>query len=36
MSGAKAAAQAIASRKRDPIRVWSLQEVHKAVTAGAG
>ncbi len=35
MSGAKAAAQAIASRKRDPIRVWSLQEVHKAVTAGA-
>jgi carbamoyl-phosphate synthase large subunit len=35
MSGAKAAAQAIASRKRDPIRVWSLQEVHRAaVTAG--
>jgi len=35
MSGAKAAAQAMASRKRDPIRVWSLQDVHKAVTAGA-
>ena len=33
MSGAKAAAQAIASRKRDPIRVWSLQEVHEAGTA---
>jgi carbamoyl-phosphate synthase large subunit len=28
MSGAKAAAQAIASRKRDPIRVWNLQEIH--------
>jgi carbamoyl-phosphate synthase large subunit len=36
MSGAKAAAQAIASRKRDPIRVWCLQDMHKAVTAGAG
>ncbi len=29
LSGAKAAAQAIASRKRDPIRVWSLQEIHR-------
>jgi carbamoyl-phosphate synthase large subunit len=29
ISGAKAAAQAIVSRKRDPIRVWSLQEIHK-------
>jgi carbamoyl-phosphate synthase large subunit len=29
LSGAKAAAQAIASRRRDPIRVWSLQEIHK-------
>jgi len=29
LSGAKAAAQAIVSRKRDPIRVWSLQEIHK-------
>ncbi|HEX3682474.1 MAG TPA: carbamoyl-phosphate synthase large subunit [Bryobacteraceae bacterium] len=28
MSGAKAAAEAIASRRRDPIRVWSLQELH--------
>jgi carbamoyl-phosphate synthase large subunit len=28
MSGAKAAAEAIASRRRDPIRVWSLQEIH--------
>ena len=28
LSGAKAAAQAIVSRKRDPIRVWSLQEIH--------
>jgi carbamoyl-phosphate synthase large subunit len=29
LSGAKAAAQAIISRKRDPIRVWSLQEIHR-------
>jgi carbamoyl-phosphate synthase large subunit len=28
MSGAKAAVEAIASRRRDPIRVWSLQELH--------
>jgi len=28
MSGARAAAQAIASRRRDPVRVWSLQEIH--------
>jgi carbamoyl-phosphate synthase large subunit len=28
MSGAKAAAEAVASRRRDPIRVWSLQELH--------
>ena len=28
LSGAKAAAQAMASLKRDPIRVWSLQEIH--------
>jgi carbamoyl-phosphate synthase large subunit len=28
MAGAKAAAEAIASRRRDPIRVWSLQEIH--------
>jgi carbamoyl-phosphate synthase large subunit len=34
MSGARAAAQAIASRKRDPIRVWSLQEIHGTETVG--
>jgi carbamoyl-phosphate synthase large subunit len=28
MSGARAAAEAIASRRRDPVRVWSLQEIH--------
>jgi carbamoyl-phosphate synthase large subunit len=28
MSGARAAADAIAARVRDPIRVWSLQEIH--------
>ena len=28
MSGAKAAAQAMESRVRDPLRVWSLQEIH--------
>jgi carbamoyl-phosphate synthase large subunit len=30
MSGAKAAAEAVASRRHDPIRVWSLQEIHEA------
>jgi carbamoyl-phosphate synthase large subunit len=30
MSGARAAADAIAARQRDPIRVWSLQEIHEA------
>jgi len=34
MSGARAAADAVAARKRDPIRVWSLQEIH-ANKAGA-
>ncbi len=29
MSGARAAVEAIASRRRDPIRVWSLQEIHE-------
>ena len=29
MSGARAAAEAIVSRRRDPIRVWSLQELHE-------
>jgi carbamoyl-phosphate synthase large subunit len=28
ISGARAAAEALASRKRDPIRVWSMQEIH--------
>jgi carbamoyl-phosphate synthase large subunit len=28
MSGARAAAEAVAARQRDPIRVWSLQEIH--------
>jgi carbamoyl-phosphate synthase large subunit len=30
LSGAKAAAQAIESRLRDPLRVWSLQDIHSA------
>ena len=34
MSGAKAAAQAVASRRRDPIRVWSLQQIHQAAASG--
>jgi carbamoyl-phosphate synthase large subunit len=29
MSGARAAADAVAARRRDPIRVWSLQEIHE-------
>jgi len=29
MNAARAAAAAIASRHRDPIRVWSLQEIHR-------
>ena len=32
MSGARAAADAVAARRRDPIRVWSLQEIHQAKT----
>jgi len=28
MSGAKASVEAVASRRRDPVRVWSLQEIH--------
>ena len=28
LSGAKAAAQAVIARRRDPIRVWNLQEIH--------
>jgi carbamoyl-phosphate synthase large subunit len=34
MSGARAAAAAVAARLRDPIRVWSLQEIHERKTAG--
>jgi carbamoyl-phosphate synthase large subunit len=30
LSGARAAAEAIASRRRDPIRVWNLQEIHSS------
>jgi len=33
MAGAKAAAEAVASRRRDPIRVWSLQELHASEPA---
>jgi carbamoyl-phosphate synthase large subunit len=33
MSGARAAVQAIASRKRDPVRVWNLQEIHAKKSA---
>jgi carbamoyl-phosphate synthase large subunit len=34
MSGARAAADAIAARLRDPIRVWSLQEIHEKKESG--
>jgi carbamoyl-phosphate synthase large subunit len=33
MSAAKAAAEAVASHHRDPIRVWSLQEIHENAAA---
>jgi carbamoyl-phosphate synthase large subunit len=36
MSGAKAAVQAVASRREDPIRVWSLQEIHRAGRGAGG
>src|SRR5579883_1862205 len=36
MSGARAALEAIASRRRDPVRVWSLQEIHGAARVSAG
>jgi carbamoyl-phosphate synthase large subunit len=29
LSGARAAAEAVASKLRDPIRVWNLQEIHQ-------
>jgi carbamoyl-phosphate synthase large subunit len=32
MSGARAAADAVAAKLRDPIRVWSLQEIHSSKT----
>jgi len=32
MSGARAAADAVAAKLRDPIRVWSLQEIHQQKT----
>ena len=34
MSGARAAAEAVTSRRRDPIRVWSLQDIHKPAVVG--
>ncbi|MBZ5601757.1 MAG: carbamoyl-phosphate synthase large subunit [Acidobacteriia bacterium] len=33
MSGARASLEAVASRRRDPIRVWSLQEIHAGKSA---
>jgi carbamoyl-phosphate synthase large subunit len=35
MSGARAAAEAITSQRRDPVRVWSLQELHSVQDAMA-
>jgi carbamoyl-phosphate synthase large subunit len=35
MSGARAAVEAIASRRRDPLRVWSLQEIHATAAKGS-
>ncbi|HTQ58478.1 MAG TPA: carbamoyl-phosphate synthase large subunit [Bryobacteraceae bacterium] len=35
MSGARAAAEAMAARQRDPIRVWSLQQIHAREKATA-
>jgi carbamoyl-phosphate synthase large subunit len=35
LSGAKAAAEAVAARRRYPIRVWSLQEIHVPEAKGA-
>ncbi|MFL6465837.1 MAG: carbamoyl phosphate synthase large subunit, partial [Bryobacteraceae bacterium] len=36
MSGARATAEAIASRRRDPVRAWSLQELHERQAVSAG
>ena len=35
MSAARAAVEAIASRRRDPVRIWNLQELHATETVGA-
>ena len=35
MSAARAAAEAVASRRRDPIRTWNLQELHEALATHA-
>jgi carbamoyl-phosphate synthase large subunit len=35
IAGARAAAEAMVSRRRDPLRVWSLQEIHQSEQAGA-
>jgi carbamoyl-phosphate synthase large subunit len=35
ISGAKASAEAVGSQRRDPIRVWSLQEIHKPAVNAA-
>jgi carbamoyl-phosphate synthase large subunit len=35
MSGARAAVEAVTSRLRDPIRVWSLQEIHNETATPA-
>ncbi len=32
MSGARAAAEAMTARRRDPIRVWNLQQIHESKT----
>ncbi|MFL6448006.1 MAG: carbamoyl-phosphate synthase large subunit [Bryobacteraceae bacterium] len=34
MSAARAAVEAIASRRRDPVRIWNLQELHAAEAVG--
>ncbi len=34
MSAARAAVEAIASRRRDPVRIWNLQELHAAAAVG--
>src|SRR6185295_6332414 len=36
ISGARAAVEAVASRRADPVRVWSLQEIHEPRTIVAG